>query len=339
MVFVTLHSVLPQNPVVGAKRIKEIVAKAKNANINILTPFAIGGRTGDEFDTTNKYHYRIFSKYDPLRILRDETSKAGVELHPAVCLLPEGEENLKGILKDHPEWAMRGVKKRDGWLDPSVPEVRKYRVKLIADLARRYNVDGIMLDYGRLDLRPSDRGAEIYKARFGIDPRNYSYGDPEHVKWYKWCSSKLDELVKEVHEALREINPKIRLSAYIQGDKYAGEASWENMHQNHLLWVKKGYVDIICPTGYIYDMLRFKAWSKRQIDSCHKANPAIPCAVTIGVLSSHGALVSSDELVYQVRALHELGGEGASFFRWKYLEKWLKPLKKKCYSRPVLRNE
>ncbi|MCF6174271.1 MAG: family 10 glycosylhydrolase [Victivallaceae bacterium] len=335
MVFITPHSVLSKDPAKGKKQIQDIVQKAKAANINILAPFAIGNRALDEYNTNNKYHTRIFKQYDPLKLFREECTKAGIELHPSICLLPEGAEKLKGILKEHPEWAMRSVKKRKGWLDPSVPEVKAYRLKEIIDLVKRYKLDGIMLDYARLSLRPSDRGAEIYQQQFGIDPRKYSYGSPEHIKWYKWASSHLDGLVGQIHTELKKINPKIKLSAYIQGDKYAGDAQWENLHQNHLKWVKKGYIDILCPTGYIYDMLHFRAWSKRQIDTCREANPSVPCAVTIGVMSSHGALNSPEELVEQVNILRQLGGDGASFFRWKYLAKWLKPLKKDCYSQPA----
>jgi uncharacterized lipoprotein YddW (UPF0748 family) len=335
MVFITPHSILSKDPVEGKKQIQAIVQKAKDANINILSPFAMGNRTFDEYDTNNKYHTRIFKQYDPLKLFREECTKAGIELHPAVCLLPEGAETLKGILKDHPEWAMRAGSKKKGWLDPSVPEVQTYRIKEIVDLVKRYKLDGIMLDYARISLGPSDRGAEIYQEKFGIDPRKYRYGTPEHIKWYKWASSHLDDMVGKVHIELKKIDPNIKISAYIQGNKYSGVAQWENVHQNHLEWLRKGYLDIICPTGYIYDMLRFRAWSKRQIDACHEANPNVPCAITIGVLSSHGALISSDEMTEQVKILRQLNGEGASFFRWKYLEKWLKPLNKDCYSQPA----
>jgi uncharacterized lipoprotein YddW (UPF0748 family) len=158
---------------------------------------------------------------------------------------------------------------------------------------------------------------------------------PEHIKWFKWESKKLDTFVSEIHDALKKVDPKIKISAYIQGTKYAGTAAWEDLHQNYLEWMKQGDLDIICPTGYIYDMLRFKAWSKLQIDTCHKVNPNIPCAVTIGVLSSHGALSSSQEMIDQINVLRQLGGEGASFFRWKYMTKWFKPLREQCYSTAV----
>jgi uncharacterized lipoprotein YddW (UPF0748 family) len=192
-----------------------------------------------------------------------------------------------------------------------------------------------MLDYCRIAQYPSDRGAEIYQKQFGIDPRPFKYGSPEYIKWYKWASKELDKFVGEIHTELKKINPNIKISAYIQGDKYSGESYWEGSAQRHLNWVKEGNIEIICPTGYIYDMLRFKAWSKRQINLCHKANSNVPCAVTIGVLSSHGALANSDEMIEQIKILDELGGEGASFFRWEFLEKWLKPLKEKSYSVPA----
>jgi len=163
--------------------------------------------------------------------------------------------------------------------------VREYRVRDFANLARKYKLDGLCLDYCRLNLGPSDAGAEIYKKMTGKDPRTFQYGTPDYIEWYKWESARLDKLVGMIYDALHKINPDIKISAYIQGDKYSGDNAWENLHQNYLEWLRQGHLDWVLPTGYIYDMLRFKAWCKRQIDAAHEANPKVPCMPTIGVIT------------------------------------------------------
>lgn len=102
-----------------------------------------------------------------------------------------------------------------------------------------------------------------------------------------------------------------------------------------LAWLREGSLDWVFPTGYVYDMLRFKIWCKRQIDASNKANPQILCAPTIGVISSHGALQNSDELIEQIKILRDLGASGISFFRWEKLRDWLTPLRKSCFQNPV----
>jgi uncharacterized lipoprotein YddW (UPF0748 family) len=335
MLFLSPQSILPQEPKKGKKQIKDIVNKARKANLNIMCPFAMGNRAWANYDTENQYFRRVFKKYDPIAIFREECTKAGLELHAIVCVLPEGAEKLLGILKKHPDWAMRAGGRKKGWLDPAVPEVKAYRLKDITRLVKKYKLDGISLDYARLSTGPSDRGAEIYKKKFGQDPRNFKYGSPDYIKWYRWTSNHLTDLVGQIHRELKKINPQIKISAYIQGDKYSGKNKWEGDHQDYLTWMSKGYLDIICPTAYIYDMLRFRAWCKRQIDVCRKANPKILCAPTIGVISSHGVLNNSDELLEQVNILRQLGSDGASYFRWAGLKKWLKELEEGCYPRPA----
>lgn len=335
MVFLSPHSILSKDPEKGKEQIQNIVEQAKKANINILCPFALGNRAWANFNIENKYFRRIFKKYDPLAIFRKNCTQAGIKLHAIVCVLPEGSGKMQGILKKHPEWAMRSGKNKKGWLDPAIPEVRAYRLKDIAALVEKYKLDGICLDYCRLSFGPSDRGAEIYKKEFGKDPRLFKYGSKDYIKWFKWTGEHLTVFVGQISKRLKQINPNIKISAYVQGRKYTGNALWCEYHQNYTAWIKKGYLNLICPTGYIYDMLRFQAWSKRQIDACRKANPQIPCAVTIGAVSSHGKLQNSDELIYQVNMLRKLGGNGASYFRWQGLKKWLKPLKDSCYSKPA----
>jgi hypothetical protein len=179
MVFITPHSILSQDPAAGKAEIIKLVAQAKATNINILTPFILGNRCNAECATNNKYRKTLFKKYDPMLIFREACSKAKISFQPAVCLLPEGVETLGGILHKHPEWAMRKtMQKKGGWLDPAVPAARAYRIQEIVDIAKRYKVDGIMLDYARLAIYPSDRGAEIYLEKFGVDPRKYKYGTP-----------------------------------------------------------------------------------------------------------------------------------------------------------------
>ncbi len=333
MIFISPHNILSKDPVKGKTQIKEIVRKAKESNINILTPFALGNRAWANYNIDNQYFRRIFKTYDPIAEFRNECSKANIKFHVIACTLPEGAEKIMGILKDHPDWAMRAGSKKKGWLDPSIPEVKAYRIESIAELVEKYKVDGVCLDYCRLSFGPSDRGAEIYQQEFGKDPRTFKFGSKDFIKWFKWTGNHLTDMVRQISERLRKINPDIKISAYVQGNKYSGEMKWAEYHQNYVEWVKKGYLDIVYPTSYIYDMLRFRVWSKRQIDTCRKADSKVPCMVTIGVISSHGRLRDSNQLIEQVNVLRDLNGDGASYFRWAGLEKWLPELKGKCYSR------
>lgn len=331
-------AIFSRDPVTGPEQIKEMVLKAKKNNFNIIIAFIMGNRCWMTSPlATNPYFRVTHDKYDVFAELRKNCKDAGIRLGGVVCLLPEGAEKLKGILEEHPEWAMRNNKGQPmGWLDPAVPEVRAYRVKDIVEAARKYKLDDISLDYGRLSSGPSDRGSEIYRKEFGKDPRTFKFATPDYVHWFNWESKHLTQMVKEVREALKKECPNTKLSAYVQGNKFSGDMAWFDNHQPSLDWVKNGYMDVIYSTGYIYDMLQYKSWCKRQIDLFHKANPDVPCLITIGVGSSHGRLETFEELLYQINTITELGGEGAAFFRWVSLEKWADQLGKERYAKPAL---
>jgi uncharacterized lipoprotein YddW (UPF0748 family) len=274
--------------------------------------------------------------WDYLGFMREATKAAGLEMFGIVCLLPEGDEKLRGIRAEHPEWAMRDAGgKALGWMDPAVPEVRAYRVKSIVEAAKAYRLDGVELDYARLAKRPSDRGAEIYRAQFGVDPRTFAVDTPEYRRWYAWESAQLTQMVREVREAMRRECPGVRLSAYVQGVKYAGDGLWSEGHQPFGDWLEEGVLDSISPTGYIYDMLQYRSWVKRQIDYCHARNPKVPVHITIGTGSSHGRLESLDELVFQIDEANRLGGDGAHFFQWNSFRNFCEGLGKTRYAAPA----
>ena len=329
--------IFSKDPEKGSEQIKAMVLKAKKNNFNIIIAFIIGNRCWMTSPlSTNPYFRVTHKKYDVFAELKKNCDAVGIKLGGMVCLLPEGVKSLDGILAKHPEWAMRDKKGQPmGWLDPAVPEVRAYRVKDIVEAAKKYKLDDISLDYGRLSSGPSDRGAEIYRKEFGKDPRTFKFATPDYIHWFNWESKHLTLLVKEIREALKKECPNTKLSAYVQGSKFSGDMAWFDNHQPSLDWVKNGYMDVIYSTGYIYDMLHYKSWSKRQINLFHKANPEVPFLITIGVGSSHGRLETFEELLYQINTITELGGDGAAFFRWASLEKWADQLGKERYAKPV----
>ena len=93
-------------------------------------------------------------------------------------------------------------------------------------------------------------------------------------------------------------------------------------------------MDMIAPTGYVYDMLLYRCWVKRQIEYCRANNPKVPVWITIGARSSHGAIEDLKELVDQIDYANRLGADGAEFFQWGGLEPFLDGLSKTRYAKP-----
>ena len=325
---------IPVEEAKGVAAVKKIVAQMQKAHLKELMPFAIGNRCNGYADVGNAYMTPSHD-WDLFRVLRDETRKANIRLTGLICLLPEGAEKPKGFLAEHPEYAMLNASRHpSGWMDPAVPEVRAYRVRDIVAVAKKYELDGIQLDYARLNSLPSERGAALYQAEFGKDPREFEVGSVEYRRWYAWESEKLTQFVREIRAALKAECPDVTLSAYVQGSRYNGDRLWNEGHQPFGKWLQEGLVDMIAPTGYVYDMLLYRCWVKRQIDYCRAHNPKVPICITIGAKSSHGAIEDLKELVDQIDAANRLGADGAEFFQWYGLEPFLDGLAKTRYAAP-----
>jgi len=96
--------------------------------------------------------------YDPLGFAVEEAHKRGLEIHAWINTLrcfSGTEEKIKNYSRHlfnlHSKWIYKVNTdgKESFWLDPGLPEVRNYLVRLINELVENYNIDGIQLDFIR----------------------------------------------------------------------------------------------------------------------------------------------------------------------------------------------
>ena len=88
--------------------------------------------------------------YDPLQFAIEQCHARGMQIHSWVVTLPIGPWNsyaAQQLRKKHPNI----LKKigSDGYIDPENPETAPYIASICAEIVRKYDVDGIHLDYIR----------------------------------------------------------------------------------------------------------------------------------------------------------------------------------------------
>jgi uncharacterized lipoprotein YddW (UPF0748 family) len=239
--------------------------------------------------------------FDPLASVLAAARPAGLEVHawinvnlaaPASGRLPAGN-----VLARHPEWAMvpralmapapRGrarARRPDlarlvSWtrsesatvegLFTSVihPDAANHTVAVITDIARRYAVDGIHLDYLRYPRDDFDYGPEALRAfresvladiapterarldaRLAAEPLLYTDAFPQ--RWAAFRRSRLTALVMRVRTAVREVRPGAALSAAVYPD--SEEAATRKL-QDWATWAQQGLLDALCPMAYTTD--------------------------------------------------------------------------------------
>jgi uncharacterized lipoprotein YddW (UPF0748 family) len=151
-----------------------------------------------------------FADFDPLAIAIDEGQRQGIQIHAWLETFCAGMASEGGtpprIIQDNPDWAAVGL---DGhipsaaesnrcFLSPAHPEVQEFILALVRELAARYTVDGIHLDYLRYPygrIIPYDYAPTITKLAvedLGFEPRDVRLDITKWNAWFDWRHCNLD---------------------------------------------------------------------------------------------------------------------------------------------------
>ena len=144
---------------------------------------------------------------------------------------PEWEQYC--CIEHLPEGLISIKKSKDGmfpFLNPVYPEVRELVMNVCEEIVRKYDVDGLVLDYCRYQNANSDFSEASKKAfeeyagvkctNFPYDIYYYPEGETDkgeykpsthYNKWMEWRSSVIQGYVKEIRDRIKAIKPDISL--------------------------------------------------------------------------------------------------------------------------------
>lgn len=231
--------------------------------------------------------------WDPLASGVKLAHERGIELHAWVWAFAVGNqrhnkllnlpENYPGpIISAHPDWASydnRGslfpLGQAKPFLDPANPAARQYLLDLYDEIASRYNIDGLQLDYIRYPFQdPSaDRtygygiaSRQQFKQLTGVDPTKISPRD--RVLWQKWTdfrTKQIDSFVAQVSRRLKAKRPNIITSVAVF--PLAEQERLQKLQQHWEVWARRGDVDLVIPMTYALDTYRFQRLAQPWIGS------------------------------------------------------------------------
>ena len=224
--------------------VEKVVADCKLAGINTIL-FQVRGNATAFYKSSfepwaEQFHFKD-PGFDPLETAIRAAHANGIELHAWVNVMPawwgtEKPTEPRQIYNTKPEWFWYDQKgerqplapKFYVSLNPCLPEVRKYLVDVLKDLAEHYAIDGLHLDYTRF---PNDAVPGV-APRPGIDfPRDKTTlslfakdtgktPDKDAAAWNAWRAEQVTSLVRDIRAMLRAARPKAELSS---GRAGAGE--------------------------------------------------------------------------------------------------------------------
>lgn len=181
--------------------------------------------------------------YDVLRWVIDETHRRGMSFHawinpyrvdqkqrPSDKFAKLDAKIPQNLVKDY-----RTVRV----YNPAMPETRKRVSSIVADLLRRYDVDGIHLDdYFYPALQKGE------KMRDEAEYRRYGKGFASVAEFRR---AMVDSLIVAMHDTIRTVKPNAVFSISPQGNY---ENNYNSMYADIALWSAKGWCDVIIPQLY-----------------------------------------------------------------------------------------
>lgn len=187
--------------------------------------------------------------YDPLQFAIDECHKRGIECHAWLVCIPIGNDKQmktrgsQSLVAKRPDLCKRI--KGEWFLDPGIPETATYLSSITSEITRKYDIDGIHLDYIRYP--------EI--GEFPDKKTKEKYGPDENLA--DWRRANINRIVYSIHDSVKSLKPWVQISAAVIG-KYNdldtlsshGWNSYAKVYQDPKAWKEAQRIDFVAPMMY-----------------------------------------------------------------------------------------
>ena len=190
--------------------------------------------------------------YDPLAFAIEEARKRGMELHawfnPYRAVRGSGYANhASHVSARRPEWTLSIGNLTV--LNPGVQEVRDHIATVIADVVRRYDVDGIHFDDYFYPYPPNQITSQD-RATFDSDPRGFrSIGD--------WRRDNVNLFVAQIADSVQAIRPAVKFGISPFGiwkngvpSGIVGLDAYNVIYGDASAWLEAGTIDYLTPQLY-----------------------------------------------------------------------------------------
>jgi uncharacterized lipoprotein YddW (UPF0748 family) len=213
--------------------------------------------------------------FDPLKFITEEAHKRGILVHAWFNPYRAYHPAAKTVSPNHITKRRPDLVRQYGkflWLDPSDAEVQKYSLRVVTDVVKRYDIDGVHFDdyfypYPEKDSSgeniefPDDKNWQKYKNAGG----NLTRDD--------WRRANVNQFIEAVGREIKKIKPEIMYGISPFG---VAEENYKNLYADAEKWLRDGTVDYFvpqlywksdCPTREFPRLLKF--WESRNAKRRH----------------------------------------------------------------------
>lgn len=250
--------------------------------------------------------------YDVCGFVIDECHKRGMKCHAWVVPYRLGtaaaaskyrKNHVGHAIYKHPDMC---VKYRGAYyLDPGLPSVRKYLIKLYKELLEKYDFDGINLDYTR------------YPGNDFPDSGSFRRHNPHKLDKNDWRRDNINRFVTELYKTVKKIDRDIivgsaPIGTYKNVKDYKNTTAYESFQQDPGAWIASRHHDVIIPQMYWGEDFGFSAHLSTWVDVADGQSLIVGLAPYKMV---EGKWTASDVIQLMKKATAVKGVDGVCFFR------------------------
>lgn len=193
--------------------------------------------------------------YDPLEFAVTEAHARGIELHTWINPFRAASNAAtqlapNHIAKEHPEWVRRHGAQL--WVDPGEPEARAYVLGVIADIVRRYDIDGVHID----DYFYPYPVKGI--ASFPDDATWKRYGVKSGMTREDWRRDNINDFVRAMYRTVKatKSNVRVGISPFgiwrpgVPATTQAQLDAYGQLFADSRKWLAEGWCDYMAPQLY-----------------------------------------------------------------------------------------
>lgn len=276
--------------------------------------------------------YRIWPTMqgrDPLKVIIREAHRYGIEVYPwfeygfaSVYSGPDGPGHGGFIGAAYPDWLARNIDgdicKKNGfdWLSGIHHEVQEWMLKLVMEVVRNYDIDGIEFS-DRMPALPRECGyeentVEMYKAEHdGAEPSIYY----QNASWMRWRAGKLNDFYRAVRDSVKSYDQNM----FVASSPSVYPWGYTEYLQDSDSWLKDDIIDHFIPQLYRYNIEAYDFEMRKTLKDTpeHKRN-----IYFAGILMNIGSYtVPVEFLQAKIDSNRAAGVQGEAYFFYEGLRR------------------
>ncbi|MDE3068294.1 MAG: family 10 glycosylhydrolase [Verrucomicrobiota bacterium] len=260
--------------------------------------------------------------YDPLAFAIKEAHQRGLELHawlnPFRVSSPQARlpMALDNITRTHPE-----LVRHYGdllWLDPGQPAAREHVLRVILDVVKRYDVDGVQFDDYFYPYPQSDAAGRSLDFPDAASWRQFGAG--RGLTRDGWRRQNINRFIQDVYQNIKAAKPWVKFGVSPFGiwrpgnpPPIKGFDAFARLYADSRRWLADGWLDYLSPQlywpvnspGQSFPVL-LRWWAQENV----KARNLWPGLAASAV----GAKFPAEEIARQIQAIRAQSGAGGEMF-------------------------